>query len=53
MIKQKIELKNGTLTIHNDKKLFDLCDFGSRINNKRGFLFVSKVMGKHLMRNTK
>lgn len=51
MIKQKIELKNGTLIIDNDKKLFNLCDFGSRINNKRGFLFVSKVMGKHLPTN--
>ena len=44
----QIELKSGTLDIELDDKLEELVDFGSRINKKRGFLFVSKVLGKHL-----
>jgi len=44
----KIELQSGTLEIDYDDKLKELVDFGSRINKKRGFLFVSKVLGKHL-----
>jgi len=44
----KIELQTGLLEMKYDKKLQDLVDFGSRINKKRGFLFVSKVLGKHL-----
>ncbi|MFK5975119.1 MAG: phosphoribosyltransferase domain-containing protein [Sulfurovum sp.] len=54
----QIELKTGTMDIELNDKLNSLVDFGSRINKKRGFLFVSKVLGKHLptkpslMRNT-
>ena len=44
----KIELKTGILEIDYDEKLEELLDFSSRINKKRGFLFVSKVLGKHL-----
>lgn len=44
----KIALKTGTLEIESNKTLEQLVDFGSRINKKRGFLFVSKVLGKHL-----
>ena len=43
-----IELKSGDLEIEYSKELENLVDFGSRINKKRGFLFVSKVLGKHL-----
>lgn len=43
-----IHLKTGTLTVADDPKLTGLIDFGSRINRKRGFLFVSKVLGKHM-----
>jgi len=43
-----IELKTGTLNIEQNSELSKLVDFGSRINKKRGFLFVSKVLGKHL-----
>ena len=43
-----IRLQTGTLEIKSDEKLDALVDFGSRINKKRGFLFVSKVLGKHL-----
>ena len=43
-----VTLKTGTLEVADDPALFDLVDFGSRINRKRGFLFVSKVLGKHL-----
>ncbi len=43
-----IALKTGTLEIDQSQELDNLVDFGSRINKKRGFLFVSKVLGKHL-----
>ncbi|MFA6144651.1 MAG: phosphoribosyltransferase domain-containing protein [Sulfurimonas sp.] len=46
-----ISLKTGDLKIDETQgltALSDLVDFGSRINKKRGFLFVSKVLGKHL-----
>ncbi len=43
-----IELKTGSLEIEKSEKLEKLVDYGSRINKKRGFLFVSKVLGKHL-----
>ena len=45
---KKIELQSGVLEVDYDSKLQSLVDFGSRINKKRGFLFVSKVLGKHL-----
>jgi len=44
----KIDLISGVLELNYDSKLQELVDFGSRINKKRGFLFVSKVLGKHL-----
>ena len=44
----KIDLKTGILSLEENKKLDSLIGFGSRINKKRGFLFVSKVLGKHL-----
>jgi adenine/guanine phosphoribosyltransferase-like PRPP-binding protein len=44
-----VELKTGVLKIENFTETLDsLIDFGSRMNKKRGFLFVSKVLGKHL-----
>lgn len=46
-----IELQCGTLTIESQREAFDLeqlLDFASRSNPKRGFLFVSKVLGKHI-----
>ncbi len=43
-----IELKTGTLKIEPNKILDNLVSFGSRINKKRGFFFVSKVTGKHM-----
>ncbi len=48
---ESVEIKNGTLdiSVHNQKlPLNDLLDFASRENPKRGFLFVSKVLGKHI-----
>jgi hypothetical protein len=55
-MKLNIALKTGDLSINlnslnsdkNKHDLLNLTDFGSRINKKRGFLFVSKVLGKHL-----
>lgn len=44
----RISLKTGVLEIEPNESLEQLADFGSRINKKRGFLFVSKVLGKHL-----
>jgi hypothetical protein len=45
-----VRLRCGTLTIHVERAqlpLHELCAFGSRRNRKRGFLFISKVLGKH------
>lgn len=44
----KIELSTGTLQVTPKKDLEQFIDWGSRINKKRGFLFVSKVLGKHI-----
>src|SRR5262249_7740105 len=46
-----IPLRCGTLTLdvdHAEIPLPELCAFGSRRNRKRGFLFISKVLGKHI-----
>ncbi|HHF2858509.1 TPA: phosphoribosyltransferase domain-containing protein [Vibrio diabolicus] len=51
MNKYQIEIKNGTLNINLFKQVIpfnNLLDFASRENPKRGFLFVSKVLGKHI-----
>ncbi|HES76529.1 MAG TPA: hypothetical protein ENO09_05910, partial [bacterium] len=49
---QTIELPTGLLEVredpHNTRSLASLCHFGARNNPKRGFLFVSTVLGKHL-----
>lgn len=44
----QIKIKTGLLTINNFNHLSKFVSFGSRINKKRGFFFISKVMGKHL-----
>ena len=44
----KIYLKTGVLSLRVNEKLNSLIGFSSRINKNRGFLFVSKVLGKHL-----
>lgn len=47
----QISIQAGTLTIHTrreDMPLDALMAFASRQNPKRGFLFVSKVLGKHI-----
>jgi len=46
-----VELVSGRLQIWlepSDLSLDDLCGFASRANPKRGFLFVSRVLGKHI-----
>lgn len=53
MTNQKIvELSRGTLTLTYQSKgkyqLDDLLGFAERINPKRAFLFVSKVLGRHI-----
>ena len=48
----KIELQRGTLTLQPSKdnvwQWQDLLGFAERINPKRAFLFVSKVLGRHI-----
>lgn len=44
----EIKLKTGTLSLEKNDSLDKLIGFSSRINKKRGFLFVSKVLGKHI-----
>jgi hypothetical protein len=49
--RREIELSGGVLSVHveeSDWSLDDLCGFASRNNPKRRFLFVSKVLGKHI-----
>lgn len=48
-----IQLNRGTLTIHTaahhpNWSLDELLEYAERINPKRAFLFVSKVLGKHI-----
>jgi len=45
---KKVNLKTGILEYQDSENLNQLISFGSRMNLKRGFLFVSKVLGKHL-----
>lgn len=50
-MKHTITLRCGTLTLnveHAELPLEELCGFGSRRSLKRGFLFISKVLGKHI-----
>lgn len=46
----RIELSTGTLDLVTDHaaELDAFCDFAARANPKRGFLIVSKVLGRHL-----
>ena len=47
---REVQLATGKLTLSVDKgPLIDnLCDFAARANPKRGFLIVSRVLGRHL-----
>ena len=48
--KYTINIKSGQLLLDvesSDLPLSEICGFASRQNPKRGFLFVSKVLGKH------
>lgn len=51
MERSSVQLPTGVLDYHGDPSnalaLTSLCDFGARLNPKRGFVFVSKVLGKH------
>ena len=51
MIDQRtVQLPTGTLELSVNRSAFpldDLLGFAARANNKRGFLFLSKVLGKH------
>jgi hypothetical protein len=50
-MRHTIALRCGTLTLnveHAELPLEELCGFGTRRSRKRGFLFVSKVLGKHI-----
>lgn len=43
-----VNAKNSTQEQVNELELDDLIDFAERINPKRAFLFVSKVLGRHI-----
>lgn len=45
-----VHLPTGTLTLHGvaPDRVAALCDFAARANPRRGFLIVSKVLGRHL-----
>lgn len=43
-----VKLSTGTLQVRPKQELEQVIGWGSRINKKRGFLFVSKVLGKHI-----
>ncbi|MBI2373376.1 MAG: phosphoribosyltransferase domain-containing protein [Deltaproteobacteria bacterium] len=48
--RRAVDLPSGALTVEverSDVPLDDLCGFAARDNAQRGFLFVSKVLGKH------
>ncbi|MCX4029022.1 phosphoribosyltransferase domain-containing protein [Endozoicomonas sp. SM1973] len=54
-MEEKVEIQSGALafTINHHQNsqhysLFDLLTFGARQNPKRGYLFISKVLGKHI-----
>ena len=45
-----VDLPTGTLVLEGaaPERIASLCDFAARANPKRGFLIVSKVLGRHL-----
>jgi hypothetical protein len=45
-----VALPTGTLTLSGvaPERIHALCDFAARANPKRGFLIVSRVLGRHL-----
>ncbi len=45
-----VDLQTGalTLTVEHGPSIDDLCAFAARANPKRGFLIVSKVLGRHI-----
>src|SRR5688500_20128960 len=51
MTTHTVSLRGGTLTLtveRADLPLAELCAFGTRRNPKRPFLFISKVLGRHI-----
>jgi pyrimidine operon attenuation protein/uracil phosphoribosyltransferase len=48
MYKKVVNLPNCELKVQSDSNLDPVLGFGSRINNKRSFLFISKILGKHI-----
>jgi hypothetical protein len=48
--KVTIDLPTGTLVLEgvDPARVAELCDFAARANPKRGFLIVSRVLGRHL-----
>ena len=48
MYKKDVVFSNCSLKISAETSLDHIISYGSRINKKRSFLFVSKVLGKHI-----
>jgi hypothetical protein len=48
---REVQLPNGALsikTLPSRGHIDELCEFAARVNRRRGFLFVSRVLGRHL-----
>jgi hypothetical protein len=48
MLKKIIDLPNCKLSVSSEYSLDNVIGYGSRLNNKRKFLFISKILGKHI-----
>jgi len=48
MVKKIVDLPNCKLSVSAEHSLDHVIGYGSRINNKRSYLFISKVLGKHI-----
>lgn len=48
MYKKVVKLPNCELKIQSSSNLDSVLGYGARINNNRSFLFISKVLGKHI-----
>ena len=48
MYKKVIDLPNCVLKVQSNSNLDSVLGYGSRLNKKRSFLFISKLLGKHI-----
>lgn len=48
MYKKVVDLPNCVLKVQSNSNLDSVLGYGSRLNKKRSFLFISKLLGKHI-----